>query len=74
MQVNSTPPQVDANRQFIVTLPLGAWQSVLNLLGKGPWELADPLIQVIKSQVEQQIQQAGPSLPGMHPQEPERVN
>lgn len=53
--------QLDLNMQVSINLPLGAWNTVLNLIAKGPWDVADPLMQVIRAQV-QAITQPRPSV------------
>jgi len=40
------------HQTIAITLPLGAWNTVIMLLMKGPWETANPLIQAISSQAE----------------------
>lgn len=42
---------MDLNQQVTITLPLGAWNTVLGLIAKGPWEMADPLMQIIRTQI-----------------------
>lgn len=34
-----------------VTLPLGAWNTVLGCIAKAPWDVADPLIQELRKQL-----------------------
>lgn len=44
--------QIDLSKQVAINLPLGAWNTVLNLIAKGPWDVADPLMQVIRAQIQ----------------------
>jgi hypothetical protein len=50
--------QIDLNQQLIVSLPLGAWNTVLSLIAKGPWDVADPLMQVMRVQLQTAQQNA----------------
>lgn len=43
--------QFDLSQQTAIILPLGAWNTVLNLIAKGPWEISDPLMQAIRAQI-----------------------
>lgn len=43
--------QLDLAQQVAINLPLGAWNTVLNLIAKGPWDVADPLMQVMRAQI-----------------------
>lgn len=43
---------IDLNQNAVVNLPLGAWNTVLSLIAKGPWDVADPLMQAIRSQLQ----------------------
>lgn len=66
----SQTQQLDMNQQVSINLPLGAWNTVLNLIAKGPWDVADPLMQVIRAQI-QAITAPKPSMiPQMRQQPP----
>jgi len=53
----SLPPNpMDPNRIAAVTLPLAAWNTVLGMIAKQPWDVADPLMQEIRRQLLQQPQ------------------
>lgn len=57
--------QPDLNTQVTITLPLGAWNTVLSIIGKSAgfsWEMTNPLIQVIQQQI-MQAQQVQRPLP-----------
>jgi hypothetical protein len=56
------PEQQDLNTPVSVTLPLGAWNTVLGLIMKGSWDIADPLIQVMRQQIIQSQQPKKPKL------------
>lgn len=43
--------QLDLSQQVSIILPLGAWNTVLNLIAKGPWEISDPLMQALRTQI-----------------------
>lgn len=43
--------QIDLNQPVAINLPLGAWNTVLSLIAKGPWDVADPLMQVMRQQL-----------------------
>ena len=48
--------QVDLQQPVGITLPLGAWNTLLGIIAKSrdfPWEVTDPLIQVIRQQLQQ---------------------
>jgi len=49
------PEQIDANIEVSITLPFGAWQTALGLIGKGPWEVVDPIMQEMRRQILQTI-------------------
>lgn len=55
---------MELSQQVSVTLPLGAWNTVLSLMAKGPWDVVDPLMQVLRSQIiaAQQPKQMPPKL------------
>jgi hypothetical protein len=57
--------QLDLSQQITINLPLGAWNTVLGLIAKGPWEIADPLMQVMRAQIQQgaQAKSGGPPTP-----------
>jgi hypothetical protein len=48
---------IDLNTPMTINLPLGAWNTVLGLIAKGPWDVADPLMQVMRAQLQQAQQQ-----------------
>jgi hypothetical protein len=52
------PQQIDLNTPMAVTLPFGAWNTMLGLIMKGPWETANPLIQAIQTQLQKYTQAA----------------
>jgi hypothetical protein len=51
MNDNPQGQQVDASRIFEIKLPLGIWSQILTMLGKQPWEQADPIIREINRQI-----------------------
>ena len=63
---------IDLNQPTVINLPLGAWNTVLGLIAKGPWEIADPLMQIMRAQL-QQAQQQRPAPTPLRPV-PETIN
>jgi hypothetical protein len=66
------PPQsFPAEYPATVTLTLGAWNTVMSCIAKQPWDIADPLMQAIRQQIGQQLQQsqADADVPNIHPQQ-----
>jgi hypothetical protein len=55
--------QVDLQQPVTINLPLGAWNTVLSLIAKGPWDIADPLIQAMRAQISQSQRQQARSRP-----------
>jgi hypothetical protein len=53
-------PQLDLSQQVTINLPLGAWNTVLSLIAKGPWDVSDPLMQVIRQQIMQSQRPTSP--------------
>ena len=56
MELKLPPNTMDPNRQASVVLPLAAWNNVLGMIAKQPWDVADPLMQEIRRQLLQQPQ------------------
>ena len=44
-------PSLDMAQPIDVTLSLGGWNTVLTLIAKAPWDVADPLMQTIRRQI-----------------------
>jgi hypothetical protein len=65
MSGQQTP--VDLNTPMTINLPLGAWNTVLGLIAKGPWEISDPLMQVMRAQLQQGQQQRPAPTPRLQP-------
>ena len=61
MSINE-PPQLDLNTPVPITLPLGAWNTILGLIMEGPWKVSDPIVQVIRQQIAQ-VAQSRPQRP-----------
>ena len=53
------PPELPVS----ITLPAGAWNNVLACISKQPWDIADPLIQTIRSQMMQAQESAAEDAP-----------
>jgi hypothetical protein len=51
-QPQSWPPET----QVTVTLSLGVWNTVLGCVAKQSWEVADPLMQIIRQQIANELQ------------------
>lgn len=45
------PQQLDLSHPVAITLPLGAWNTVLGFIAKAPWDTADPLMQTMRQQI-----------------------
>jgi hypothetical protein len=52
MNGQQQPQQLDINTPCTVTLPFGAWNSVLGLMMKGQWDVANPLINAMQVQLQ----------------------
>jgi hypothetical protein len=48
--------QLDLSHPVAITLPLGAWNTVLGYIAKGSWDVADPLMQVMRTQIQAHMQ------------------
>lgn len=44
---------IQPTQQFTVSLEAQEWQQALEILGNGPWRVANPLIQKISQQIQQ---------------------
>jgi len=56
------PAQLDLNTPVPITLPLGAWNTILGLIMEGPWKVSDPIVQVIRQQIAQVAQSRQPKM------------
>lgn len=51
---------LDLNTAISITLPVGAWNTVLGFIMEGPWRVADPIIQLMRTQIQQARGPRGP--------------
>jgi hypothetical protein len=54
MRDDNTPTQPQSfnmTEPVAIVLTLGQWNTVLQLLTKAPWDLADPMIQSLRGQI-----------------------
>jgi hypothetical protein len=54
MRDDNTPQQprsFNLTEPVAIVLTLGQWNSILQLLTKAPWDVADPMIQALREQI-----------------------
>jgi hypothetical protein len=54
MRDDNTPQQprsFNLTEPVAIVLTLGQWNTVLQLLTKAPWDIADPMIQALREQI-----------------------
>ena len=63
--MNNEPVAISPTQMFSIALEAQQWQGILASLGDAPWRVANPLIQAISMQLQNQAQTITPNGAGL---------
>lgn len=67
-QQPNSQANVDINTPVMIVLPLGAWNTMLQMLSKNPWEQVNGIIVAVSQQLQRAQEQRQQQQPNAAPQ------